>query len=184
MKPQTQGLICIIGLSAFISSPAVAQTYRLEKFFNGTPPYDGDSLNSARNPIGDMEAFIYQEAKPIITIEFEAGDEAPSETPAETPEEPQNQIPADETPAEVPEPTPAEIPEEPQNQIPAETPAEVPEPTPAETPEEHQNQIPAETPAEIPEPTPAESPDDNNEEPKREIIWEAEPRNPQPNQGN
>ncbi|MEP0858152.1 hypothetical protein [Trichocoleus sp. DQ-U1] len=171
MKPQTQGLICIIGLSAFISSPAVAQTYRLEKFFNGTPPYDGDSLNSARNPIGDMEAFIYQEAKPIITIEFEAGDEAPSETPAETP-------------AEVQEPTPAETPEEPQNQIPAETPAEVPEPTPAEIPEEPQNQIPAETPAEIPEPTPAESPDDNNEEPKREIIWEAEPRNPQPNQGN
>ncbi|MBD1899582.1 hypothetical protein NDI44_16640 [Trichocoleus sp. DQ-A3] len=170
MKPQTQGLICIIGLSVFICSPAVAQTYRLEKFFNGTPPYDGDSLNSARNPIGDMEAFIYQEAKPIITIEFEAGDEAPSETPAETP-------------AEVQEPTPAETPEEPQNQIPAETPAEVPEPTPAEIPEEPQNQIPAETPAEITEPTPAETPDDN-EEPKREIIWEAEPRNPQPNQGN
>ncbi len=170
MKPQTQWLICILGLSAFTASPAVAQTYRLEKFFNGTPPYDGDSLNSARNPIGDMEAFIYQEAKPIITIEFEAGDEAPSETPAETP-------------AEVPETTPAETPEEPQNQIPPETPAKIPEPIPAEIPEEPQNQIPAETPAEIPELTPAETPDDNGE-PKREIIWEAEPRNPQPNQGN
>ncbi|MFE1745192.1 hypothetical protein [Coleofasciculus sp. H7-2] len=130
MKPQTQWLICIIGLSAFIGSPAVAQTYRLEKFFNGTPPYDGDSLNSARNPIGDMEAFIYREAKPIITIEFEAEDEAPDKTPAETPAEPQNQ-------------------------------------TPAETPAEPQNQ------------TPAETPDDSNQEPKREIIYEAEPTNPE-----
>ncbi|MBD2744773.1 hypothetical protein [Coleofasciculus sp. FACHB-1120] len=171
MKPQTQGLICIIGLSAFIASPAVAQTYRLEKFFNGTPPYDGESLNSARNPIGDMEAFIYQEDKPIITIEFEAGDEAPSETPAETPEA---------TPAEVPEPTPAETPAE----IPEPAPAEIPEPTPAEIPEPAPVEIPEPTPAEIPEPTPAEIPDDGNEEPKREIIWEAEPTNPQPNQGN
>ena len=147
MKPQTQGLICIIGLSVFIASPAVAQTYRLEKFFNGTPPYDGESLNSARNPIGDMEAFIYQEAKPIITIEFEADEEAQEQTPAETPAEAQEQ-------------PPAEIPEEPQNQI------------PPEIPEEPQNQTPPETPA------------DSNEEPKREIIYEAEPANPQPNQGN
>ena len=136
MKPQTQWLICILGLSAFTASPAVAQTYRLEKFFNGTPPYEGDSLNSARNPIGDMEAFIYQEAKPIITIEFEADEEGQEQTPAET------------------------LPAEPQEQ------------TPAETPAEPQNQ------------TPAETPDDSNEEPKREIIYEAEPTNPQPNQGN
>jgi outer membrane biosynthesis protein TonB len=162
MKPQTQWLICILGLSAFTASPAVAQTYRLEKFFNGTPPYDGDSLNSARNPIGDMEAFIYQEAKPIITIEFEAEDKAPAGTPAETPVEAQEQTPAETLPAE------------PQNQAPAETlPAEPPEQTPAETP-----------PAEPPEQMPAETPDDSNEEPKREIIYEAEPTNPQPNQGN
>jgi outer membrane biosynthesis protein TonB len=162
MKPQTQWLICILGLSAFTASPAVAQTYRLEKFFNGTPPYEGDSLNSARNPIGDMEAFIYQEAKPIITIEFEADEEGQEQTPAETlPAEPQNQAPAETPPAE------------PQNQTPAETlPAEPQEQTPAETPAEPQNQ------------TPAETPDDSNEEPKREIIYEAEPTNPQPNQGN
>jgi hypothetical protein len=161
MKPQTQWLICILGLSAFTASPAVAQTYRLEKFFNGTPPYDGDSLNSARNPIGDMEAFIYQKAKPIITIEFEAEDKAPAGTPAETPVEAQEQTPAETLPAE------------PQEQTPAETP-------PAEPPE----QTPAETPGEPPEQTPAETPDDSNEEPKREIIYEAEPTNPQPNQGN
>lgn len=55
MKFKTQWLIGILGLTALISSPAVAQNTPLQDFFNGLPPYTGDDVIEPRNPTGNRE---------------------------------------------------------------------------------------------------------------------------------
>ncbi len=55
MKLKTQWLIGILGLTALISSPAVAQNTPLQDFFNGLPPYTGDDIIEPRNRTGNRE---------------------------------------------------------------------------------------------------------------------------------
>lgn len=55
MKFKTQWLIGILGLTALISSPAVAQNTPLQDFFNGLPPYTGDDITQPLNPSGNRE---------------------------------------------------------------------------------------------------------------------------------
>ncbi len=61
MKPQIQLIIGILGLSAFVSLPAVAQTNQLDNFFTGTPPYNGDRLNRPLNPVEETQDSAYRE---------------------------------------------------------------------------------------------------------------------------
>lgn len=57
MKPRTQLLLGIIGLSALICSPAVAQqTNQMKKFFGDLPPYTGEDLTRPLNPVQKNEA--------------------------------------------------------------------------------------------------------------------------------
>ena len=45
LKLQTYLITTILGLSAFFSLPAIAQSNQLENFFAGTPPYRGVHIN-------------------------------------------------------------------------------------------------------------------------------------------
>lgn len=55
MKLKTQLIISILGLSAFVSFPATAQTNQLESFFNDTPPYEGNSITRPLNPVEETQ---------------------------------------------------------------------------------------------------------------------------------
>ncbi len=57
MKLQTPLLLGILAVSALFSSPAVAQTIRIEKFFGHTPPYRTEGYRSeSLNPVEQRES--------------------------------------------------------------------------------------------------------------------------------
>lgn len=87
MKSRTYWLLAIIGCTALISSPAVAQTNRIDKFFNGTPPYNGESLTEPLNQVeGEVDRDTenqqsVEKVEPGTTYDFKVREETPN--PAE-----------------------------------------------------------------------------------------------------
>lgn len=84
MKSRIHWLFAIIGFTALISSPAVAQTNRLDKFFNGTPPYNGESLTE---PLNQVEREVdrdtenqqsIEKVEPGTTYDFRVREESPN----------------------------------------------------------------------------------------------------------
>ncbi len=68
MKRQTKLIISILGLSAFASLPAAAQSNQVENFFGGTPPYDGDRITQPLNQLEQDQDSGYndtQESEPV-----------------------------------------------------------------------------------------------------------------------
>lgn len=68
MKFQSQLIVGILGLSAFISLPAVAQINRLENFLSSTPPSNSDRVNLSLNEVeetSDSGVTEAQESAPV-----------------------------------------------------------------------------------------------------------------------
>lgn len=51
MKRQTQFVLSVLSLSAFVSFPAMAQTNSIEDVFNSVPTSNGDQLTEPLNPV-------------------------------------------------------------------------------------------------------------------------------------
>jgi cytoskeletal protein RodZ len=68
MKFKFQLIVGILGLSAFVSLPAVAQTHRLENFLSSTPPSNSDRVSLTLNEVEETSDSDYtetQESTPV-----------------------------------------------------------------------------------------------------------------------
>ncbi len=68
MKFKFQLIVGILGLSAFVSLPAVAQTNRLENFLSSTPPSNSDRVTLTLNEVeetSDSDSTESQESTPV-----------------------------------------------------------------------------------------------------------------------